>query len=651
MKFTRIVSTFLICLLFSFTAQGQKLTFSPEKPTAESEVTFTYDPAGGPLEDIEMAVIAYEYSDVNNPAASDIELTQKGEVYKGKFKLSKDAKAIFFKLISKEDYKIDNNNDQGYGLLVYEAAGNKPVKGARIAYANGISPGMGSYLLAIKGDMTKALELYKKDFEAYPDLKSDHLSMFSFLVSASTDPADMEMLNAHVQSVIGNKKASEDEMMTAYQLANTTENAEQIETLETSMRKRFKKGQLVRDEMYQSFRKATTTEEKLKIFESFKKKFENVEKAKYTLTNMASGLASSFANEENWEKFDEFIALVDDQDRLIGMYNNIAWGLVGAGLDGEGKSLEKAAELSMKSLEGTKAKTENPKDEPSIYTPRELKQQGELSYAMYADTYALIMYKLGKTDEALKYQKIAAKANKFKDAEMNERYSVYYEKIHGKMKCEELIAGMIKDGSATPKMKTRHKELFLENNSLETAYTKYLASLEADALKKIKEDLAKKMIDEVAPDFTLTNVAGETVQLSAMKDKVVVVDFWATWCGPCIMSFPGMARAQEELKEQEDVVFLFINTWENGDDKAKIAGDFMKKKGYPFNIPMDSEDKVVKSYGVDGIPTKFIIGPDNRIRFKSVGFNNNEDAMVAELKYMIEMAREGEGEMAVGAPR
>ena len=95
--------------------------------------------------------------------------------------------------------------------------------------------------------------------------------------------------------------------------------------------------------------------------------------------------------------------------------------------------------------------------------------------------------------------------------------------------------------------------------------------------------------------------------------------------------------AINEFKENEDIVFLFVNTWESAKDKKKNAADFIKENKYTFNVPLDDKDKVVGKFGVQGIPTKFIIDRDGNIRFKSVGFRGNDRALVEELARMIEL--------------
>ena len=69
------------------------------------------------------------------------------------------------------------------------------------------------------------------------------------------------------------------------------------------------------------------------------------------------------------------------------------------------------------------------------------------------------------------------------------------------------------------------------------------------ASKKIEMELKKNIINEIAPDFNLQNIYGDFVKLSNLKGKIVIIDFWATWCTPCISSFPTMDRLVNQYKK------------------------------------------------------------------------------------------------------
>ena len=82
-----------------------------------------------------------------------------------------------------------------------------------------------------------------------------------------------------------------------------------------------------------------------------------------------------------------------------------------------------------------------------------------------------------------------------------------------------------------------------------------------------------------------------------------------------------------------------INAWENGEDKRKVAGDFMIKRNFTFDVLLDTENKTIDDFKVEGIPTKFVIDKAGNIRYKSVGFSGNDEATVTELSMLIDMLR------------
>jgi len=174
----------------------------------------------------------------------------------------------------------------------------------------------------------------------------------------------------------------------------------------------------------------------------------------------------------------------------------------------------------------------------------------------------------------------------------------------------------------------------------------FLSSLtglaKASRLTTAKDSLP--VLNRPAPEFRLKDTEGKIVSLSDFKGKVVVIDFWATWCVPCRQSFPAMEKALNHFKGQGDVVFLFIDTRETSPNFKKLVKMQMKKNQYPFNVVFDEtgpdglQNKQYLIYNMPGIPTKFIVDAKGIIRYQLVGFNpkQSDDENAAELITFVE---------------
>lgn len=189
---------------------------------------------------------------------------------------------------------------------------------------------------------------------------------------------------------------------------------------------------------------------------------------------------------------------------------------------------------------------------------------------------------------------------------------------------------------------------------LKSAYTKvnpgkdsnaYLTALTTRSDEKYTAEIAAKMVMEQAPEFKVKDLNGKEVSLSDFKGKTIILDFWATWCGPCKKSLPAMQMLVNKYKNDPNVKFLFIHTWETVKDPKSDAVNYLLTHNLDLPLYMDVKDPdtkknpAVSSFGVKGIPAKFIIDGDGRIRFKASGLVWPDEAAVKELSAMVEMSR------------
>ncbi len=113
---------------------------------------------------------------------------------------------------------------------------------------------------------------------------------------------------------------------------------------------------------------------------------------------------------------------------------------------------------------------------------------------------------------------------------------------------------------------------------------------------------------EPPPQFTLSDLTGKQVSLSEFQGKLVLINFWASWCGPCLSEMPALQRLYSRLKD-EGFVILAIGV----DDDAESLRKFTEKYGLTFPVLFDEGSKIKRLYGLTGVPESFFVGRDGRL--------------------------------------
>lgn len=635
-----LVVVLITTTLFSFSQQYSNLSFSPAQPKPGDKIHFEYSTKGTVLGN-EPSFDAIAYISDGQVRAQEIWLKPDGDKWSGDITTNDSTKAVF--LVFKKDELIDNNKEQGYSLLLY--SNGEPVKGAYIALSD-FNSSYGSFLAQIKSDPAQSLELYNKEFSRNPDLKAKYLLSYAGLqlrIDKNTAKEKVQPLIDEVAAKENKTEADYQALMYTYQRLGDKETSDK---LKAEAIKKFPKGNLAKNNQLTAFYNEKDIKKKQALMTAFLKKYPaKTESDKMTVNSLYNALASAAEAKGDWTLFKQFTSHVTDKGTLAGIYNSAAWKLSGESLDSKASKadLQLGNEFSTKALTYIKESMLHPKNKPTYLTEKEFKKDLDYTCGTYGDTHALILWKLGKKEDAYKSQELAVKDMNNADAEANERYIIYKEEVKGPTAVKNEIESYVKDGKSSPKMKEILKKAYLASGHTDAEFTGYMDGLQKEYRVKLKEEILKKMINEAAPKFALKDISGNNVSLDELKGKVVVVDFWATWCGPCKASFPAMQTTLNKYKDDPDVKFVFVDSWESKkpEEMQKNADEFIQKNKYTFHVLLDTDDKVIGSYAVEGIPTKFVIDPASNIRFKEIGYDGSADKLVDALSTMIDVLKPG----------
>ncbi|WKB80426.1 TlpA disulfide reductase family protein [Cellulophaga lytica] len=561
----------------------------------------------------------------------DINLTKVDSLYKASIMIPDSAIAVAFNFKNKKEF--DTNNDKGYLLPLTNANGDT-LAGAIASLAN-FKLRMGSNL-GLDVNKKAIFKEMSSDILSHKNIQKEWDAVFPRTFIAENKVEAEKYIKERIASYTENYNLTEQDYRNLNALYQTLGDKNKVDSLQLVMIDKFPTGINAQQKAWTNFYKEPDYDKQKQLFADFKEQFGDKSKIK---DYMVSRLANKAIENGNKDEYLQLMAQVSDKNMLAGTYNSLAWNYAE-----KGENLDFAAEISKKSLDEIKKALNNTEDKPTYSTTSQFINNMTSTYNMYADTYALIKFKQGEIKEAIKYQKEAITDGK--DPELNERYIMFLNEDKQYKTILKDASNFIKDGNTTAQINNYYKNAYVIENGSEDGFTENLQALEEVGYQKLVVKTKEEMINKKPKNFKLKNLNGETVELTALKGKTVVLDFWATWCGPCKASFPGMQKAVDKYKNNENVVFLFVDTMESGDydTRSKLAGDFIKNNNYTFNVVVDNpvkeggrEYKVASNFEVTGIPTKVIIGPDGNIKFVSVGYSGSADKLVKELSLKIDL--------------
>ena len=350
-------------------------------------------------------------------------------------------------------------------------------------------------------------------------------------------------------------------------------------------------------------------------------------------------VALSYLRVSNHPEFERFIHLIKNkfnQTSFLNMASEI--------LRKDKSNMDYAEVLAKWTVDLYESYKDDPLARPATFLLEDWNRFMSMAAYPYYEAYAEILHTGGKDKLALFYEEKALKDKNMEDI-MQSSIELYTELLALQGQEEKAYQMLLKNasvGKSSFGMKALLKSLTLKKMGSVKAFN-FLDSLERNASDRYKKELLTQMIlNTDAPDFTMVDLEKKKVSLNQLKGKVVVLDFWATWCAPCIASMPAMQRISGLHPE---VVFLFVVTREQGQNAALRVKSYIKKSGFPLNTLMDLASvqhperfPVSDSYKITGIPTKVVIDGKGKMRFLTKGFKNDTE-LINELEAMISIAK------------
>lgn len=630
---------FITLFFLSYSLQAGwegELTMSPEKPEASSTIELSYKP-GDIFKNNTKPLYAFVYyfsEQEAYPTAVSYELKKSKSKYTGE--INNIPSTAVFALIKIGDARtFDWNKESMWDFMVYD--GKKP---KRSAYMRNALSYLGNVVPNLKRptDLEKGKQLIRKEIESYPDNVQAKIGLASLLLD--TKELEKTDYTARIEGIIANgyDKNKESEVRAVSRALRSIGKPVDGDEAEAAYIKKNPKSDLAEEAARMKCYQSQTREE----FETNVKDYITKFRLSVFSDRMYMDLINSYLQQGNGN---EAIRLIRAYPVPPGVNSNPPASLLNmmaVTLLQQDSLLSLArqyAERAIRTAENVDSETR-----PRFVAKEEYDYSNTEVYGICHDTYGYILRKMNKLSEAIEaFAKCEEILGEAASGDMLEHFA---EALTADGKKDSALAVMRRAiRTARALSPTTQRFLSMANNGDMTKSQEEFKSLTKEARDAKRSKLRTEMMNYDIQkasfsrndgttvrinDFKLMSMDGKEVRLEDLKGKVVVLDFWATWCGPCRVSMPYMQKVYEKYKDEDDVVIALVNVWERTQDstdaqrvqsRKKIVQTFLSQnKDFSFPMYMDTQDAIVGCFGVTGIPTKFYIDRNGIVQFKEVGF-------------------------------
>lgn len=640
----------------------QRLTGIPKPPVAGTTVNFVYHPQGGPLADAkEVAALVYMYNSYKW-TLGDAVMTKDGDSWRGSFDIPSDCAFMAFLFQDTWSQFVtakDNNDNKGFLYIVSDGSG-QPLPGGNLAWGLMRKPSAGLGVAGYFGEGYQEIEQdalyfwYQKELQQHQDKAELFFPTMMSIVERQTGdrfPEAAEMFFGIFSRQANPTESNYIAMESIYRLRlKDTEKADSVHQIILS---KFPNGWTVRRAAFDQLRLQKENFHERTV--EFLKKYPQSESQKldayqpFVYYNAARTIVTDYYS----GKYDqqELIGMLPEMDfkTLAELFRSSAAPFHIKKAVSDDIILPLATPLIE---EMSKKVNDRSYCEGTYMSPRQSDFLARNLLDGHLGTYSDILLCQGKPEEAIKYIGLITPGNRYATPEVNETHIKALLQTGQAAKVADVMRQAFQKNAVTPGAIDLFKAQYVKEHGSDDGFDAYMASMKPKgSMDELKAEISKKLIKEAYLPFSLKDMNGNTVRSADWKGKVVVLDFWASWCFPCKNAFPGMQMAVDHFKDDPNVLFYFIDTMEHSDGYEKKASDYMKEKGYTFKVLFDAKEDARKSGNNQvvfsqmnainhsmAIPRKMFI-KDGFVRLTEEGYGGSPSRLADEVIAAVELLK------------